>query len=72
MTYGFGASYEIKQGVIPFVKRMQLSLVADFLNYNYDNFRDVTANDTGNFLPGEEPLYELEAWVTRTSLIVEF
>lgn len=72
ITYGFGASYEIKQGVIPFVKRLQFSLLADFLNYDYDNFRDVTANDTGNYLPGEEPLYSLDAWVTRTSLIVEF
>jgi Protein of unknown function (DUF3570) len=70
LTYGFGVSYEIKQGVIPFVNRLQLSLLADILDYDYDNFRDVTA--AGNYLPGEEPLYELDAWVTRTSLIVEF
>lgn len=69
-TYGLGVSYEVKQGVIPFVNRLQLSFLADFLNYDYDNFRDVTAG--GNYLPGEEPLYELDAWVTRTSLIVEF
>lgn len=70
ITYGFGVSYEVKQGVIPFVKRLQLSLLADILDYDYENFRDVTAS--GSYLPGEEPLYELDAWVTRTSLIVEF
>ena len=70
ITYGFGVSYEVKQGVIPFIKRLQFSLLADFLNYDYENFRDVTAG--GSYLPGEEPLYELDAWVTRTSLIAEF
>ena len=68
-TLGFAASYEIKQGVIPLVKRMQVSLVADYLSYDYENFRDVTAE--GHAI-GEEPLYELTAWVTRMSLIVEF
>jgi len=69
-TIGFGVSYEIKQGVIPFVKRMQFSLQGDYLDYQYENFRDVTAE--GSFLPGDEPLYQFDAWVTRTSLIVEF
>jgi hypothetical protein len=69
-TMGIGVSYEIKQGVIPFVKRMQFSLLADYLDYRYDNFRDVTAE--GNYAPGAEPLYQFDAWVTRTSLIVEF
>jgi hypothetical protein len=70
ITYGVGASYEIKQGVIPFIKRLQFSVLADFIDYQYDNFRDVTV--AGNFTPGEEPLYELDAWITRTSLIAEF
>lgn len=68
-TMGLGVSYEIRQGVIPFVKRLQFSVLADYLDYQYDDFRDLTAD---GFDPGEEPLYEFDAWVTRTSLIVEF
>lgn len=68
MSFGFAGSYEIKQGVIPMIDRLQLSFLVDYLTYDYDNFRDVTAGGT----PGEEPLYELTAWVTRTSLIIEF
>lgn len=68
-TFGVAASYEIKQGVIPFVKRMQVSLIADYLRYDYDNFRDVTAQ---GFAAGQEPLYHFDAWVTRSSLIIEF
>ena len=69
-TIGFGASYEIKQGVIPFVKRLQFSLLVDYLDYQYDDFRDLSV--PGDFAVGEEPLYSFDAWVTRTSLIVEF
>lgn len=67
-TLGMGVSYEIKQGVIPFVKRLQFSVLADYLNYEYENFRDVNAGG----IAGQEPLYDFTAWVTRTSLIVEF
>lgn len=68
-TAGFGVSYEIKQGVIPFVKRLQFSVLADYLEYEYDNFRDLTVE---GFEVGQEPLYSFDAWVTRTSLIIEF
>ncbi len=69
-TMGFGISYELKQGVIPGIDRLQFNILADWLDFSYDDFRDVTKE--GNFLPGEEPLYEFDALVTRTSLILEF
>lgn len=69
-TLGSGAVYEWRQTSLPGVDRLQFSLLVDYLNFQYDNFRDVTAR--GDYLPGEEPLYEFDAFVTRASLIIEF
>lgn len=69
-TLGAGAVYEWKQTSIPGIQRLQFSLLVDWLNFRYDNFRDVTAS--GDFLPGEEPLYEFDALVTRASLILDY
>ncbi|WP_434784066.1 DUF3570 domain-containing protein [Marinobacter apostichopi] len=69
-TLGTGAVYEWKQTSLPGIKRLQFSLLLDWLNFEYDDFRDVTAK--GDFLPGEEPLYSFDALVTRASLILEY
>lgn len=69
-TLGTGAVYEWKQTSLPGIKRLQFSLLLDWLNFEYDDFRDVTAK--GGFLPGEEPLYSFDALVTRASLILEY
>jgi len=71
MTYGGGVTYEIGQGVIPHVNKLKLTLLVDYLKYEYDDFRDVTAG--GGLLPaGTEPLYEFDAWVTRASITFEY
>ncbi|AOY90132.1 hypothetical protein BKP64_03685 [Marinobacter salinus] len=69
-TLAAGAVYEWKQTSLPGIKRLQFSLLVDWLNFEYDDFRDVTAS--GNYLPGEEPLYSFDALVTRASLILEY
>lgn len=69
-TLATGAVYEWRQTSLPGIKRLQFSLLVDWLNFNYDDFRDVTA--AGDFLPGEEPLYSFDALVTRASLILEY
>lgn len=69
-TIATGAVYEWKQTAIPGIQRLQFSLLVDWLSFDYDNFRDVTAR--GDYLPGEEPLYSFDAWVTRASLILEY
>ncbi|SHK42520.1 Protein of unknown function [Marinobacter antarcticus] len=69
-TLGTGAVYEWKQTSLPGIKRVQFSLLLDWLNFDYDNFRDVTAS--GSYLPGEEPLYSFDALVTRASVILEY
>lgn len=69
-TFATGAVYEWKQTSLPGIKRLQFSLLVDWLNFDYDNFRDVTAS--GSYQPGEEPLYSFDALVTRASLILEY
>lgn len=69
-TLGAGAVYEWKQTSLPGIKRLQFSLLLDWLDFEYDDFRDVTAR--GDFQPGEEPLYSFDALVTRASLILEY
>ncbi|WP_225314419.1 DUF3570 domain-containing protein [Marinobacter halotolerans] len=70
VTLGGGLVYEWKQTSLPGIDRLQASLLIDWLDFEYDNFRDVTA--PGNYLPGEEPLYAFDAFVTRASLILEY
>ena len=69
-TLGGGVVYEWKQTSLPGIQRLQASLLVDWLDFSYDNFRDVTVS--GEFLPGQEPLYSFDAFVTRASLILEY
>lgn len=61
-TIGGGVSYEFETGWLPGIKRGQVSLFIDYIDFQYDDFRDVTA--TG-FAPGEEPAYGFDSVVTR-------
>ena len=70
-TLGGGVSYEIEKGLISGVDRLAFNLLIDVISFEYDNFRDVTAEE-GTLLPGTEPLYEFDAWVTRASIILEY
>ncbi len=69
-TFATGAVYEWKQTSVPGIKRLQFSLLVDWLDFEYDDFRDLTAS--GTYQPGEEPLYSFDALVTRASLILEY
>lgn len=69
-TFATGAVYEWKQTSLPGIKRLQVSLLVDWLDFEYDDFRDLTAS--GSYQPGEEPLYSFDALVTRASLILEY
>lgn len=68
-TIGIGASYEFGQGVIPHIDRMKFTALFDYMKFDYDNFRDVTKPA---LTPGEEPLYEFDALVTRLSITFEY
>lgn len=69
-TFGTGVTYELRQASLPGIDRLQFNLLLDYLNFEYDNFRDVTTG--GNYLPGQEPLYGFDAFVTRASIIIEY
>lgn len=68
-TVGGGITYEFGQGVIPHIDRVKFTALLDYLKFTYDNFRDVTK---ATVTPGEEPLYEFDAWVTRLSFTFEY
>ncbi|MDX1802132.1 MAG: DUF3570 domain-containing protein, partial [Marinobacter sp.] len=69
-TLGTGVTYEWKQARLPGIDRVRFNLLLDYLDFRYDNFRDVTA--PGNYLPGNEPLYQFDAFVTRASMILDY
>jgi hypothetical protein len=68
-TIGLGASYIFGKGAIPHVDRLKLTALVDYLEFSYDNFRDVTKPST---VAGNEPLYGFDAWVTRISVTMEY
>jgi len=57
---GFAVSYEHSL-TSSFLERVSLNLKVDQLNFDYDDFRNVTASGA----PGAEPLYSLSATVVR-------
>ncbi len=60
-SFGLGASYEIKSQYLSWVNKSTVNLYWDRMNFEYDDFRDVT---TGAEV-GSEPLYSFEADVIR-------
>ena len=68
ITAGLGATYEFKIARFPWLTKGELNLRYDFMNVEYDDFRDATYS-IGSFgappddplAPGTEPLYKLEA-----------
>ena len=68
-TIGAGVTYELGRGFISHIDKMKFTLLADYLQFKYDNFRDVTQK---GFAAGNEPLFKFNAWVTRASIILEY
>ena len=68
-TLGGGVTYEFGQGVIPHIDKMKFTALFDYMKFTYDNFRDVTKP---SLIPGDEPLYEFDALVTRLSFSFEY
>ena len=65
-SIGFGVSYYLPDNWIQSINKgldkSSINLYWDFFQFDYDNFRDVTAE---GFTPGEEPLYSFDANVIR-------
>jgi len=65
-TLGVGLSYEFGTGLVPFFKRGEFSVFANYLLIDYDDFRDVLASGA----PGDEPLYQLDSTILRAYVSV--
>jgi uncharacterized protein DUF3570 len=61
-TVGAGVTYEFETHWLPGFKRGSANLFVDYIKFNYDDFRDVTATGSA---PGTEPLYGFDSYVTR-------
>jgi len=66
-TIGAGVTYEFETNWLPGFQRGSVNLFVDYIDFQYDDFRDVTV--TG-LAPGSEPLYTFDSVVTR--LFVSF
>ena len=66
-TFGIGVSYEFQLGDSKIFDKSSINLQYDYIEFEYDNFRDLTV--TGTPL-GEEPLYTLDASVIRFFLSI--
>jgi len=61
-TIGAGVTYQFGTRLLPFFKRGEASLFADYLKFEYDDFRDVRDSSAA---VGAEPLYEFNSTVLR-------
>lgn len=70
---GFGVTYELDKKWIKWFDRGTLNFNFDYVTYNYDNFSNkllTEGPDAENFNvnPGEEPMFEFDAKITRVFL----
>ncbi len=60
-SIGIGLTYAFGANLVPYFKRGEVSLLADYIQFTYDDFRDVLKGGT----PGDEPLYKMDATIVR-------
>ncbi|MFA7553032.1 MAG: DUF3570 domain-containing protein [Spongiibacteraceae bacterium] len=60
-TFGIGVSYQFQLGNSEIFDKSSINLQYDFIQFDYDNFRDIRNSST----PGDEPLYSFDANVLR-------
>ncbi|MGK0222650.1 MAG: hypothetical protein ACI9ON_001890, partial [Limisphaerales bacterium] len=68
-SFGAGVSYEFDMGWMPGFSRGQMSLFVDYIDFQYDDFRDVRSS---GFAPGAEPTYGFDSTVTRFFISVYY
>lgn len=71
-SYGLTVSYEFAKGGWGWIDKGSLNLSYDFINFEYDNFRDARENLSagGSLTAGAEPLYTFEADVFKAYLSI--
>ncbi len=68
-TVGLGVTYALKDMGVAWLEQGSVSLLWDWIGFYYDDFRDVTQTGAA---PGEEPLYEFSANVSRLYMSLYF
>lgn len=68
-TFGAGVTWAVEDNQLPGIDKAEVGLQLDYLDFSYDDFRDVT--QTG-FAAGTEPLYQFDAFVTRATLTLRY
>ncbi|WP_347332701.1 DUF3570 domain-containing protein [Marinimicrobium locisalis] len=63
-TLAAGVTYTLPRGAVPGFEKSTINLFWDRIQFEYDNFRDVTVSPE-EYAAGEEPLYEFDADVIR-------
>jgi hypothetical protein len=69
LTFGFGLTRNFGAFADGLVNKGSVSLMADYMRFEYNDFRDVTQEGFG---AGNEPLYDFDAWVMRLFLRFEY
>ena len=67
-SYGLSASYEFGLEMMPFFQSGEVNLSADYVQFDYQDFRDLTATAA----VGEEPFYAFDALVLRLFFSVRY
>ncbi len=69
---GFGVTYELKKEWIGWFDRATVNFYFDYLNYEYENFRNKRLSQPGSgpdggraFSPGSEPQFDFDARIMR-------
>ncbi len=60
-SIGVGLTYAFASNLVPYFKRGEVSLFADYVEFTYEDFRNVLKAGA----PGQEPLYTMDATVIR-------
>ncbi len=68
-TLGLGVHYEFLKNGTGLLKRGSLNLSWDYIDFQYDDFRDLTVTGVP---PGQEPLYQQDANVIRAYVSIWF
>jgi hypothetical protein len=74
LTLGVGASYEFKVPRAPWINKSSLNLKFDRLMIDYTNYRNALFSKAapGVILPGNEPLYKLDASIFQAFVSIWF
>ncbi|WP_370980404.1 DUF3570 domain-containing protein [Agaribacterium sp. ZY112] len=71
-AFGLGASYDWQQTYLSWADNTTLNLYWDFIQFDYQNFRENTPDNTNEYGAGNEPLYGFGANVIRAFISIKY